>query len=96
MTVRVGFTDLGVIAQYPINALSKRPNVELVGVHDVQQDKAQEVAKATAAKAFESTDQLTDPDIIDALFVCTPQFARDDTDVISAEQLRSVKLGGEG
>lgn len=86
MTVRVGFIGLGVIAQYHINALSKMPNVELTGVHDVQQDKAQEVAKATGAKVFESTDQLTNPDIIDALFVCTPQFARDDTDVIAASQ----------
>ncbi|WP_409343057.1 Gfo/Idh/MocA family protein [Paenibacillus sp. MBLB4367] len=56
------------------------PGVETTAIYDIDKDKTQEAAVSFGAKGFESTMELLDSGI-DALFVCSPQFARDDTEI---------------
>jgi myo-inositol 2-dehydrogenase/D-chiro-inositol 1-dehydrogenase len=80
MTVRVGVIGLGGIAQAHLDSLSKIGNAKLVGVYDIQQERAQAVSASTGAQIFGSASEMVDHNAIDALFICTPQFARDDTE----------------
>jgi predicted dehydrogenase len=76
----------GGIARVHLNALSKIPEVEIAGIYDVDRDRAAEAAKEAGGAACGSIDELLSDGGIDALFICSPQFARDDTEAAAAER----------
>ncbi len=84
MSVRVGFIGVGRIAQAHMSALSSLENVRIVSVYDIDSARAHEVARTMHAKAFECADDVIDPNHIDALFVCSPPFARNDVEEVAA------------
>jgi myo-inositol 2-dehydrogenase/D-chiro-inositol 1-dehydrogenase len=86
VAVRVGLIGAGGIGQSHIRVLSKLKNVEFAGVYDVDTEKAEKVAKTIDAKAYKSAVEVIDSDDMDALFVCSPQFARDDIEEAAARK----------
>lgn len=86
MSVKVGFIGVGGIAKAHIHSLQKIENVEIVCIFDINRESASAVAELTGAQVMDSADQLLNPLIIDAVFICTPQFARDDLEETAARR----------
>ena len=84
MRVRLGFIGLGRIAQAHISALLRSKSAEIVSVYDIDSTRAREVARTINAKAFDHAGDVIDPNRIDALFVCSPPFARNDVEEVAA------------
>lgn len=78
MTVRVGFIGAGGIANAHLKRLSQLDNVNIIGIYDVDTERAEQAAGQVGAQAFSDTGDLVRGGRIDALFVCTPPFARGD------------------
>ncbi|GGD88432.1 Gfo/Idh/MocA family protein [Paenibacillus nasutitermitis] len=86
MSVKIGFIGVGGIAQYHIKGLQQIEGVEIVCVYDVNRENAARVAESTGAAVLNSAEEVLDPDVIDAVIICTPQFAREDLDEIAARR----------
>lgn len=86
MSVRVGFIGVGGIAQAHMSALQKVDGAKIVAVYDVNEEAASEVAARLGAKTAATADELLDPNAIDAVFLCTPPFARGDLDEVAARR----------
>lgn len=84
--IKIGFIGVGGIAQSHIRRLSDLPNAEIVKVYDVNQEAAKQTADSIGAAIAESPDTLLNPNEIDAVYICTPQFARDDLEVEAARR----------
>ncbi|WP_409342987.1 Gfo/Idh/MocA family protein [Paenibacillus sp. MBLB4367] len=74
--VRVGFIGVGGIAEYHLNTLKKVEQAVITAVHDINAERAQQIATTYGATAYETAEQLLDSGQIDALYICTPPFAR--------------------
>lgn len=86
MTVKIGMIGAGGIARSHIKALSKVEQARIVTVFDLNTEGAAQVAAELGASVAESADALLDPAVIDAVFVCVPQFARGDLEAIAARR----------
>lgn len=86
MSVKVGFIGMGGIAKAHLSVLSKIPDVEIASVYDVDTSKAESAAGPLSARVFDSTAELIQSGGIDVLFICSPQFARDDAEVEAAQR----------
>ncbi|MBP1988547.1 Gfo/Idh/MocA family protein [Paenibacillus eucommiae] len=84
MTVKIGFIGVGGIAQLHIDSLLRINDVKIVSVFDVNGENAAAVAAKTGAEVVATADQVLDPSRIDAVFICTPQFAREDLEEVAA------------
>lgn len=74
--VRIGFIGVGGMAEHHIKTLKKIDNAELTAVHDLNMERAKQIADTYGAETFASSDELLNSGKVDALFVCTPPFAR--------------------
>lgn len=74
-TLHYGIIGCGVIGPVHANAISNLPNAHLVGVCDIQRDRAEAVAKEYGAEiaTTDYTELLARPDI-DAICVCVPHY----------------------
>ncbi|MDF2668034.1 MAG: oxidoreductase [Paenibacillus sp.] len=86
MTVRLGFIGVGGMAQYHINKLKLVPQALIVSVYDANPETARKVGEETGAQVMEHADQVLDAARIDAVFICTPQFARDELEETAASR----------
>lgn len=77
MTVKVGFIGAGTIAELHLKALAKVENAKVSAIFDVNQERAQQISDTYGAVAYESAEALLDSGEVDAVFICTPPFARD-------------------
>ncbi|PYI55214.1 Gfo/Idh/MocA family protein [Paenibacillus flagellatus] len=84
MTVKIGMIGAGGIARHHLNTLSKIPLAQVVGVFDVNRESAERAAASVGARVADSADALLNRSDIDAVFICTPQFARDDLEAVAA------------
>ncbi len=84
MSVRIGFIGAGGIAQAHMKALSLLKNAKIVAVHDINGQLAAQSAEPFGAKVSETVHEVIHSSGIDALYLCTPPFARDDMDVLAA------------
>lgn len=82
--VRVGFIGVGGMAEHHIKTLQKLESAELTAVYDLNAERAKQVGLSYGAEAFASGQQLIDSGKVDALFICTPPFARDELEVQAA------------
>ncbi len=71
MTVRVGIVGCGNMGRTHATILQQDPRVTLVGVTDLDPDRARELAAATASRAFPSLEALLDAEI-EAIYITTP------------------------
>jgi myo-inositol 2-dehydrogenase / D-chiro-inositol 1-dehydrogenase len=70
--VRLGFVGAGAIARRHLDILAARSDVEVAAISDVDVDRAQRMADALEARAYEHWRTMLDEEGLDALFVCTP------------------------
>ncbi|UVI31080.1 Gfo/Idh/MocA family protein [Paenibacillus spongiae] len=88
MTVRVGFIGVGGMAEHHIITLQRIEHAQITAVYDINQVRSKEVAEKYGAKSYESSAELIDSGEVDALFVCTPPFARS-----GAEEAAAARKG---
>lgn len=93
MTVKVGFIGAGTIAELHLKALAKVENAKVSAIFDVNQERAQQISDTYGAVAYESAEALLDSGEVDAVFICTPPFARDGLE--EAAVARSIHLLAE-
>lgn len=86
MTVRIGFIGVGGMAQHHIMTLRELDDVEIVSLFDINRELSVKTASEIGAAVQESADQVLDDKRIDAVFICTPQFARDKLEETAARR----------
>ncbi|GAA3405815.1 Gfo/Idh/MocA family protein [Paenibacillus hodogayensis] len=84
--VKIGFIGVGGMAEHHIKTLQKIEEAELTAIYDVNGERAAQVAGTYGANAFESAQALIDSGKVDALFVCTPPFARGEIEELAASK----------
>jgi predicted dehydrogenase len=70
MTVNIAFFGTGELARPYLDALARRPDVQLAGVCDPERRSAEQVAAGWGARLFPSPANLLETACPDALFVC--------------------------
>lgn len=91
--VRLGFIGVGGIAEYHLSTLQKVEQAVITAVYDINADRAQKIATAYGAVAYETSERLLDSGVVDAVYICTPPFARDDIEIEVAK--RGISLLSE-
>lgn len=86
MSIRFGMIGAGGIARYHVKALSRIRNVSIASVFDINAEQASRIANETRATIAASADQLLDNKEIDAVLICSPQFARGQIEEIAASR----------
>ncbi|WP_214628415.1 Gfo/Idh/MocA family protein [Paenibacillus agaridevorans] len=86
MTVRIGFIGAGGIAEHHMNTLQRIHPAKITAIFDVNPNRAAEIADKYEAAAYASVEQLLDSGQVDAVFVCSPPFARDGAEVLAAQK----------
>jgi predicted dehydrogenase len=74
--VRIGFIGVGGIAEYHLDSLQKVEHAVITAVYDINAERTQEMAAKYGATAYETSEKLLDSGQVDALFICSPPFAR--------------------
>ncbi|RKN75994.1 Gfo/Idh/MocA family protein [Paenibacillus ginsengarvi] len=74
--VRIGFIGVGGMAEHHIKTLQKLDNAELTAVFDINAERAKQISDSYGPEVFASEQELLDSGKIDAVFLCTPPFAR--------------------
>lgn len=77
MTVKVGFIGVGGIAEHHMKTLQNIERASIAAVFDIQAERAEEIARQYGAVSYPGVAELLDSGAVDAIFVCTPPFARD-------------------
>lgn len=86
MSVKIGMIGAGGIAKSHLNALRKVEQANIVSIFDLNTEGAQQAAAGFGAQVKESADALLNPDEIEAVFICVPQFARGELEEIAARR----------
>jgi predicted dehydrogenase len=72
MTLRIAFVGAGTVAHLHAAALSHTPGVELVGIHDKDDGRAELLADLFGTRVINRVDALLADESIDAVYVLTP------------------------
>jgi len=75
MSVRVGFIGTGGIANAHLKGLSQISEVELTGLCDVDQARADQAVRTYGGKAYTDYQQMLDAEKPDAVYICVPPHA---------------------
>lgn len=75
--VRVGFIGAGGMAEHHMKMVKQIEHAELTAVHDINPERAGYIGSTYGAEVYGSSQELMDSGKVDALFICTPQFARE-------------------
>ncbi|CAG7641453.1 scyllo-inositol 2-dehydrogenase (NAD(+)) [Paenibacillus solanacearum] len=75
--VRIGFIGAGGMAEHHMKTLQKLEHAKLAAVHDVSSERARQIGKQYQMQVYDSSEQLLQSGMVDAVFICTPPFARD-------------------
>ncbi|NPV06347.1 MAG: Gfo/Idh/MocA family oxidoreductase [Anaerolineae bacterium] len=85
MAVRIGFIGTGGIAQMHLRNLQRLEQAQVVGVFDVDPDRAQAAALMFAeARVYQSYQALLEQGSLDAVYVCLPPFAHERQEIDAA------------
>jgi len=84
--VRVGFIGVGGMAELHLRSLQDIEHAELTAVYDINSERVRQVSQQYGGTKFESAEQLLDSGSVDAIFICTPPFARDHIEELAAEK----------
>lgn len=85
-TIRVGIVGAGGVGERHARVLSSLPGVVVAGVADLDPNRARTLAGAVGGVAHPTPDALVDTEDLDALYVCTPPFARGTAECLAAER----------
>lgn len=86
MEVKVGFIGTGGIAALHMQGLQRIAGVRITAVFDVNTASSSQAAESTGAQVMAGTDEVLDPGLVDAVFICTPQFARGNLEEVAAQR----------
>jgi len=84
--VKVGFIGAGGMAEHHMKTLQKLEQAEFTAVFDLNAERAGQVGEQYGAQVFDSADQLLQSGAVDAVFICTPPFARDGIEEAAARK----------
>lgn len=84
--VRIGFIGVGGMAEHHMRTLRKLEEAEITAVYDIDTARAQQIAKTYGAVSYPSFERLIDSGQVDALFICTPPFAREGMEETAARK----------
>ncbi len=90
MSVRIGVIGIGRIGEHHIRNYSVIPNADLVGVYDVDSEKAGKKAAAYNTTSYETMEALLDK--VDAVSICVPTNGHADVLTKVASEGKSVLL----
>lgn len=76
--VRVGFIGVGGMAQTHMRNLGRMELAKITAVFDIDRERADQVATAYGSAVYGSFEELADSGSVDAVYICTPPFARGD------------------
>jgi myo-inositol 2-dehydrogenase / D-chiro-inositol 1-dehydrogenase len=85
-TVRIGIVGAGGVGERHARVLASLPGVVVAAIADLDPQRARPVAEAVGAVAYPTPDALLDGGDVDALYVCTPPFARGRAEGMAAER----------
>lgn len=74
--VRIGFIGVGGMAEHHMKTLQKLEHAELTAVYDINAERAKQIADTYGTEMYGSERQMLDSGKVDAVFLCTPPFAR--------------------
>ncbi|MBA7635522.1 Inositol 2-dehydrogenase/D-chiro-inositol 3-dehydrogenase [subsurface metagenome] len=72
--IKIGIIGCGFMGKVHANCYRALQNVKVVGVSDIRQDKAKEIANLTGARVFADADELINNKEIDAISVFLPTY----------------------
>lgn len=81
--IRVAFVGAGGMAQSHMGNLSAIEDIKIVGICDVAEERAAEVAEKYSAAPYTEYRRMLDEVEIDALYVVVPPFAHEDAEVLA-------------
>jgi len=70
--IKIGIIGCGFMGKMHANCYSALQNVRVIGVYDVQQDKAKEIANLTGARVFSNAEELINNKEITAISIFLP------------------------
>ena len=86
MPVKVGFIGAGGIANAHMNALQAVDDVKIVAISDINKDRAEFYASRYLAKPYTDSKAMIESEKLDALYVCVPPFAHEDSEILAAQK----------
>ncbi|BBI35629.1 Gfo/Idh/MocA family protein [Cohnella abietis] len=87
MIVNIGFVGVGEMAEHHIKKIQNISHAKVTSIYDLNQSRSKEIANKYGALSYESVEQMLDSKQVDALYICTPPFTRDN----SIEELAASK-----
>ena len=86
MPARIGFIGVGGNAREHLKNLSQIPDAQIAAICDVVEDVAREVGGQYACPYYSDYRPMLDAERLDAVYVCTPPFARGAPEMAMADQ----------
>ncbi len=86
MPVRIGFVGVGGIAREHLKNLAEIPNAQIAAVCDTVAATAEEVGRSYGCPAYSSHEEMLSHERLDAVYVCTPPFARGPAEIAVAKR----------
>lgn len=86
MAVKIGFIGVGGMAEHHIKKLVSVEEAKITAVFDINQERSRQIAEQYGATSYDSSDQLMDSGEVEAIFVCTPPFAREGIEEAAAKR----------
>lgn len=83
--VGIGFIGAGIMASDYAKKLDKWPEVDVVGIADISEERAKELAKAVNATPYTDYQEMLKNDSVEAVFVETPDWLHREPVVAAAE-----------
>jgi len=86
MSLKVAIVGAGRMGASHLERLRQIEDTEVVGICDVKEDAAKDLAKRVGAKAYFDYEKMYEEERIDAVFICTPAYARENQLELAAEK----------
>jgi len=77
MSLKVGIIGAGRMGSSHLERLKKIKNTEVVAICDIKEKMAESLAKKVRAKVYSNYEDMYDKERLNAVFICTPAYARE-------------------
>ena len=85
MSLKVGIIGAGRMGSSHLERLKKIKNTEVVAICDIKEKMAESLAKKVGAKVYSNYEEMYDKERLNAVFICTPAYAREKQLEIAAQ-----------
>ncbi|WP_127143883.1 Gfo/Idh/MocA family protein [Pelagibacterium montanilacus] len=84
--LRIGVIGTGMIGSLHAGIYAANPRCDLVGVYDLDAERAADVAGRTGTERFDAMEALLDPAVVDAIAIATPETHRAAPALLAADR----------